>query len=104
MGRMLEELKKIKDYGMQAYWEKDYEGSCPCFNGKKVENGKFVEVWGRCWRVSENIDSGFQDLHISGDHPELKEIAKEVKRALDAQSWHNPYNVMIDELNHIKGE
>lgn len=91
---LLDELHEIDSWGMQAFWEKDYEGSCPCFHGSRKENGKTVNVAGRCWRVSDNA----QDLYAWGDHPKLKTIAKTVKRALDAQEWYNHYTIIYEEF------
>src|SRR6187549_3921204 len=79
--QILKEVDAIVGYGMQSYWDKGFEGSCPCFSGKKVENGKAVNVVGRCWRTSVHG----QDLYVWGDHPDLVAIGQSVKRALDAQ-------------------
>lgn len=92
---LVKDLETIEDYGMQQYWEDDYDGSCPCFSGTKKLDEGIVGVWGRCWRVSDNS----QDLHIWGTIPEkdIKKIARLVKRSLDAQKWYNKYTIIYDE-------
>lgn len=97
MSKILEEVNGIEDWGMQSYWDKDNDGGCPCFSGVKTENGKTIGVMGRCWRVSNND----QDLYVWGDHPKLKQIAKSVKRALDAQEWYNPYTIIYEDPNQV---
>ena len=89
---LLEKLKSIEEdggYGVQELFDKKYEGACPCFSGSINVDGKPFDVWGRCWRTSENL----QDLHYFGD----KEIAEAVKRCLDAQEWYNPYTLIKSE-------
>lgn len=90
----IKKLQKIEDYGMQKFWDKHFEGLCPCFRGENTVEGKTIGFWGRCWRVSENE----QDLHVFGDMDmkNKKLIAKEVKRALDNQEWYNTYTLIFD--------
>ena len=91
----IKKLKEIEDYGMQKFWDDTYDGACPCFSGEKTIDGKKVKVWGRCWRVSDNR----QDLIMyAEDRKLLKVIAKEVKRALDAQKWYNPYTLIVKDF------
>lgn len=91
---LLEKVKKLHSYDVFGFWEKDHDGSCPCFGGSKTEKGKTINVQGRCWRVSQNA----QDLHVWGDHPDLEAIAKETKRALDETEWYNPYTIIYEEF------
>jgi len=83
-------------FGLQRLFDKEYDGSCPCFDGILKIDGKDFAVQGRCWRVSENK----QDLHYYGDD----EIANKIKEALDKQEWYNPYTLIkhdsIDYFNH----
>ncbi|MFA5395712.1 MAG: hypothetical protein WC346_06805 [Methanogenium sp.] len=85
--KKIEKIRKEGGYGLQSLFEKDYDGSCPCFDGKFIVDSKPNEVWGRCWRVSKNA----QDLHFFGDI----EIGKAIKRCLDTQEWHNEYTLII---------
>lgn len=94
---LLDKVKAIEDWGMQSFWDRKNDGGCPCFMGKRTEQGKTVHVMGRCWRVSDNINRNYQDLYVWGDHPQLKQIAKETKRALDAQEWYNPYTIIYED-------
>lgn len=97
---LIEKLKTINDFGMQEFWDKNFNGACPCFNGEKTVDGKTIGFWGRCWRVSDNG----QDLHVWGtiDLKNKRLIAKEVKRALDAQEWYMPYTIIFDEEENSK--
>ena len=86
---LLKKLKELEDAGgngVQEIFDKGNSGSCPCFDGRFIVDGKKCEVWGRCWRVSNNI----QDLHILAP----KEIREAIKRCLDAQEWYNPYTII----------
>ena len=87
-------MKKIikNDRGLQVYFEPDWEGTCPCFEGKIKIDDKIIKVWGRCWRVSDNE----QDLHIYGKDIKFnEEIGKWIKKALDKQEWYSPYTLII---------
>ena len=87
---LLRKIAKIEEnggWGIQQLFEKDYEGGCPCFGGKFIVDGKVNEVWGRCWRVSDNV----QDLNFYGD---IK-IGKAIKKCLDKQEWYNKYTLII---------
>jgi len=92
---LISKLKEIENYKMQSFWDKAYEGACPCFSGQKTVEGKTIGFWGRCWRVSEYQ----QDLHVFGTMTigDKKIIAKEVKRALDAQEWYSDYTLIFDK-------
>ena len=94
---LLSELEAIEDWGVQEYWDRCFDGSCPCFSGQKVVEGKKIGFTGRCWRVSKND----QDLYVWGewDKKTLRKVAKEVKRALDNQKWYNPYSIIYKEEN-----
>lgn len=86
---LLQKLKKIEEeggYGVQKLFEDDYDGACPCFSGEFILDDEHCEVWGRCWRVSDNS----QDLHVMMP----KEVAKAIKRCLDAQKWYNKYTII----------
>ena len=86
---LLKNLKQIETdggFGLQAFFESDYEGNCPCFSGKFEVDDKECEVWGKCWRVSENA----QDLHILAP----SDVAKAIKRCLDKQKWYNKYTLI----------
>ena len=88
--RLLEKIDKIKKdggWGIQKLFSKDYGGSCPCFSAKFKVNGEKCEIWGRCWRVSENT----QDLHVMMP----KNIAHKVKECLDAQHWYSEYTLIF---------
>jgi hypothetical protein len=98
MTKLLEEVKKQQGFDVFAFWDKDFDGGCPCFGGKHTESGKTVSVHGRCWRVSDNINRGYQDLYVWGSHPDLKEIAEETQRALDETEWYNPYTIIYEEF------
>lgn len=89
-------IKDSDGYGLQKYFDIDNEGGCPCFKGRKKIDGNWIKVWGKCWRVSDNM----QDLHIYGkaDRLFLEEIGKWVKKALDKQKWYNPYTLIIHKL------
>ena len=93
-GKLLDRIKTYDGY-IQKFFEKDYEGSCPCFSGKRTEGGKSVNVRGRCWRVSEFA----QDLYVWGDHPDLKKIGRAIKKNLDDQEWYNPYTIIWKNPN-----
>lgn len=94
----LDELKaKLDDeHYAQAVFDKEFEGSCPCGGGKIDVDGHEVEIWARCWRVSEQMDGGYQDLHLTTEHPKKKEIAKLLIRNLNNQKWYNPYKLIKD--------
>jgi len=87
--RKIEKLRKDGGYGLQELFDKNYDGGCPCFSGEFDVGGKKQEVWGRCWRVSDNT----QDLHFFGDI----EIGKAIKKCLDAQKWYNKYTLIIHD-------
>lgn len=91
---LVNKVKKLEGHEVFGFWDKSFEGSCPCFGGKRTEAGKTVNVHGRCWRVS---DKG-QDLYVWGDHPDLRKIAKETKRALDETEWYQPYTIRYEEF------
>jgi hypothetical protein len=96
----LQEMRKLADdggWGTQSFFEADFEGSCPCFFGGAEVDGKTLNVVGRCWRVSDNI----QDLHVWGDFTkkDLQEMAKAVKRSLDKQKWYNKYTIIYKNLS-----
>lgn len=93
MSTLLDKVKALDSFEVFTFWDKDNDGGCPCFEGKRTENGKTVHVWGCCWRVSENA----QDLHVWGDHPDLKKIARATKKALDATEWYNPYTIIYGD-------
>jgi len=92
---LLKKLQTMNYWDMQKFWDKDWDDSCPCFEGTKIVDGKKVYVRGECWRVSHNP----QDLHICGelDKDALLKIAKAVKKALDKQKWYKPYTIVCDE-------
>lgn len=71
----------------------DYDGSCPCADFKFVDDKGTVEAHSRCWRVSDNE----QDLYVWGDHPQIKTIAKALKKKLDKTKWYNPYTIIYEE-------
>jgi len=80
-------------WGVQRYFEKDYEGDCPCFLGKvKLDEGT-LKVNGRCWRVAKND----QDLIISGTLPKkLKvKIGNVIRILLNKQKWYSRYTLII---------
>jgi len=74
--------------------DKDYDGGCLCGGGEVELPQGVVGFHARCWRVSENV----QDLHIWGTHPDLKDWAKKIKKALDDQEWYNPYTIIYDKF------
>lgn len=94
MSKLLEKCRELEGFEVFGFWDKDSDGACPCFGGKRMEDGKTVNVRGRCWRVSDND----QDLYVWGDHLDLKAIAKETKRALDETGWHNPYTIIYEKF------
>ena len=100
---LLEQLDAIEDYGMQAFWD-DEAGGCPCFQGTKTENGYTVGVRGRCWRVSDGCRDHKpwrQNLYVWGGHPNLVAIGESVKRALDAEEWYNPYQLIFGKCDEF---
>jgi len=93
--KKMEKMKSEDFFGIQYYFEKGYDGHCPCFNGKFKIDGKKYAVWGRCWRVSDNV----QDLNIftkSRAKKKTMQIAEAIKKILDAQEWYNPYTIQIN--------
>lgn len=94
MSKVLDSVKKLEGHEVFIFWDKDFEGGCPCFGGKRTENGKTINVHGRCWRVSKNL----QDLYVWGNHPQLELIAQETKRALDETEWYNPCTIIYEEF------
>ena len=93
----LKELRsKLKTETVQSLFKPDYGGSCPCSMGSLTIDGHRVKIHTRCWRVSDNIGSGYQDLRIKTKHPEKEKIADLLKRELDSQKWYNPYKVIYD--------
>ena len=96
MGEILDKVTALDGWGVQNLFDPEGDGGCPCFSGKLTDNKKTVNAYGRCWRVSDSMESGFQDLYIWGDHPQLKTIGKAIKKQLDAQKWHNPYKLIFE--------
>ena len=96
----IEELKTIDDWGVQKFFNPEDGGGCPCFNGTKIIDDEVLKVWGRCWRVSDNL----QDLHIAGtlEEKDLQKIAKIIKRKLDRQKWYNPYTIIYDSMKFME--
>jgi hypothetical protein len=84
--KKLQTIENVGGFGVQALLDKEADGGCPCFSAKMKVDGEPFEVWGRCWRVSENV----QDLNYYGS----KEVAEAIKRCLDAQQWYNPYTLI----------
>ncbi len=83
--------------------EKGWEGFCPCFNYNPTVNGKKVSIHGHCWRTTNNgtiggCECSFNGLHIKSKPPikDLKEIAKALKKQLDAQKWNSEWEVVYD--------
>lgn len=87
-------LEKLKSEHYAQSLGTDYEGSCPCGTVELKIDGYDFCFHSRCWRVSKNE----QDLHIWGNHPDLKELAEAVKKNLDEQEWYNPYTIIYGEF------
>lgn len=85
---------KLESEYAQRVFSKIYDGSCPCASGRKKIDGHWVSFWSRCWRVSEQIDEGFQDLHLTTTHPDKNEIVKMIIKNLNSQEWYNPYKLL----------
>lgn len=73
----------------------DWDACCPCSWWEGEVDGYKLGIATRCWRVSETNE--FQDLHIWGDLPYIKEIAEMLKYALDKQEWYNQYRIIFKE-------
>lgn len=86
--------KLDNEHYVQSIFDSDYEGSCPCATGKRKIDGYWVYFNSRCWRVSEQIDDGFQDLHLKTDHPEKDLLTKIILHNLNEQEWYNPYKLV----------
>lgn len=71
----------------------DYDGHCPCAEFKLTDERGTVYAHSRCWRVSKND----QDLYVWGDHPQLKTVARSLKKELDLTKWYNPYTIIYEE-------
>lgn len=98
MATILEKVKGCESYEVFALIrDSDDDGGCPCAANRLEDSGGYIEVSTSCWRTSDNIDSGFQDLKVTGNHPDIEAIASELKRALDATEWYNPYKLEIIE-------
>jgi hypothetical protein len=87
-------LKLIKEQYPQSL-DNEYDGGCPCSKWKGIIDGKEFGFKTRCWRVSDNL----QDLYIWGDHPEIQELAKALKKQLDNQEWYNPYTIIYHKYH-----
>ena len=93
---LVSKINSFEDgWGIQKFWEKDFEGACPCFSASKRVENTTVNVWGRCWRVSDNT----QDLYVWGTlaKKDLIKIANALKKALDKQKWYNPYTIIYKD-------
>ncbi len=92
LATFIKQLEELDCHSVQSFFEKDSDGGCPCFSGRKTIDGKKLHVWGRCWRVSENV----QDLNIWSDLPtkDRNKIAHIIKKLLDEQEWYNPYTII----------
>lgn len=101
INKLLKDLKNAEPYYIQHYWDKEWYGSCPCFSGRKDIGDKFVSVWGRCWRVSENVEKYGQDLYVWGTINELELVGSEVKRLLDEQHWYNKYRLIFKDMGQF---
>lgn len=88
-------LKEIKDADyIYSYLDKDFEGSCPCFHGKKKIDGELVYFDAHCWRTTINsivggCDCPYSGIHIKSKLPrkDLLKIGRVVKRKLDEGGW-----------------
>lgn len=95
MGKtILQQIKEV-DYAFSLCGE-NYEGHCPCAEFKLTDDKGTVHALSRCWRVSDSIGDGKQDLYVWGDHPDLKSIAKALKKSLDKTEWYNPYKIIYE--------
>lgn len=81
-------------WGLQDIFDPTFESSCPCFGGVLRLDEGIIGAQGKCWRVSVGDE---QDLYVWGTLPRLEEVAVEIKRALDAQEWYNPYHLYVSD-------
>lgn len=88
---LVAEIKELEPYQIQAFFDWEYDGGCPCFLGRKYVADGWVEVYGKCWRVSDNA----QDLIVSGSLSEsdLVPLGNAIKEKLDAQEWYSEYTI-----------
>lgn len=87
-------LETIKSSEYIFQLAEDYEGFCPCADFIFTDDKGTVNAHSRCWRASNND----QDLYVWGNHPQLKTIAKALKKELDRTKWYNPYTIIYEEF------
>lgn len=98
-------LKEIKeaDY-IYSYLDKNFNGSCPCFRGKKKIEGAWVYFNAHCWRTTINSYVGGCDCPYSGIHlksklprKDLLKIGRAVKKILNDMKW-SEWTLKIDKV------
>ena len=102
---LIQKLQALEPYGMQEFWDKKFEGSCPCFWGKKKIGEYYIELHGHCWRTCPDMNAGkshycsFNGLHVTSDMPkkELRPIIGIIKHKLDEQEWYDKWEVHYDK-------
>lgn len=93
------EIEGLEPYEIGPFFDYRYVGGCPCFTGTKEVAGEEFWVSGRCWRLSEQIEDGYQDLRVGGGllPKDTIVIAEAIRRKLDEQEWYNPYAIIFIE-------
>lgn len=86
--------ERLQEGFAQSIFDDDYDGACPCARGKLSIDGHAVDFWSRCWRVSDQIDEGLQDLYVTTDHPAKEKIVELLLGNLNSQEWYNPYKLI----------
>jgi hypothetical protein len=83
-------IHEYQGYGMQAFFDKDFDGSCPCAWGYLVIDGIRYDIHTSCWRVG----NGNCTLEVKcKDSKNRAEVIKILKMALDKQDWYGEYVV-----------
>jgi hypothetical protein len=99
---LIKEINKF-ELNIQKYFDKKFDGACPCFWGRKSVEGYYITLHGHCWRTTGNSLVGgckcsFNGLHIKSKMPlkKLKPIIKAIKEQLDSQKWYSEWEVVYE--------
>ena len=96
MNKFLEEIKSI-DYIFNL--DKQFEGSCPCFDFKRKIDGFKLTVSGHCWRTDRGkVECPYSGVHLWSDMPlaDLKKIGKALGKRLDEADWYGHWEVVYE--------